>query len=239
MTEATDNVEAEAKAPDANAQTESVETDRPEWLPEKFKTPEDLVTSYSNLESRMGKGEEDLRSSIMEEIEGEAFANRPKTSGDYVLPEGTEEIAEDLAKDPNVEWWSNFAWENGFSQDEFEEGLQRMIPQGPDLEAEAAKLGDNSGARIEAVSLWAQKNVPEEMSDAVMAMGERAAGVELLEHFMSMTDSVNLGGEATTAAGLSQDELRSMMQDPRYWDNTRRDPTFVKQVDEGFSKLYK
>ena len=72
-----------------------------------------------------------------------------------------------------------------------------------------------------------------------MAMGESAAGVELLEHFMSMTDGVNLGGEASTAAGLSQDDLRSMMQDPRYWDNTRRDPSFVKQVDEGFSKLYK
>lgn len=239
MTEATDNVEAVAETPDANVTTESVETSRPEWLPEKFKTPEDLVTSYSNLESRMGKGEEDIRTSIMEEIEGEAFANRPETSGDYALPEGTEEIAEDLANDPNVEWWSNFAWENGFSQDEFEEGLQRMIPQGPDLEAEAAKLGDNSSARIEAVSLWAQKNVPEEMSDAVMAMGESAAGVELLEHFMSMNDGVNLSGEGSTAAGLSQDELRSMMQDPRYWDNTRRDPGFVKQVDEGFSKLYK
>lgn len=239
MTEADDNVEVETEAPEAYEVTESVETDRPEWLPEKFKTPEDLVTSYSNLESRMGKGEEDIRTSILDEIESEAFANRPETSGDYALPEGTEEIAEDLANDPNVEWWSNFAWENGFSQEEFEEGLQRMIPQGPDLEAEAAKLGDNANARIEAVSLWAQKNVPEEMSDAVMAMGESAAGVELLEHFMSMTDGVNLGGEASTTAGLSQDDLRSMMQDPRYWDNTRRDPSFVKQVDEGFSKLYK
>lgn len=239
MTEADDNVEVETEAPEAYEATESVDTGRPEWLPEKFKTPEDLVTSYSNLESRMGKGEEDIRTSILDEIEGEAFANRPETSGDYTLPEGTEDFAEDLANDPNVEWWAEFAWENGFSQDEFEEGLQRMIPQGPDLEAEAAKLGDNSSARIEAVSLWAQKNVPEEMSDAVMAMGESAAGVELLEYFMSMNDGVNLSGEGSTAAGLSQDELRSMMQDPRYWDNTRRDPGFVKQVDEGFSKLYK
>ena len=239
MTEADDNVEVETEAPEAYEATESVDTGRPEWLPEKFKTPEDLVTSYSNLESRMGKGEEDIRTSILDEIEGEAFANRPETSGDYTLPEGTEDFAEDLANDPNVEWWAEFAWENGFSQDEFEEGLQRMIPQGPDLEAEAAKLGDNSSARIEAVSLWAQKNVPEERSDAVMAMGESAAGVELLEYFMSMNDGVNLSGEGSTAAGLSQDELRSMMQDPRYWDNTRRDPGFVKQVDEGFSKLYK
>lgn len=239
MTEATDNVEAVAETPDANATTESVDTGRPEWLPEKFKTAEDLVTSYSNLESRMGKGEEELRKSIMEEIEGEAFANRPESAGEYALPEGTEDIAQELADDPNVEWWSKFSWENGFSQEEFEEGLQRMIPQGPDLDAEAAKLGDNANARIEAASLWAQKNVPPEMSDAVMAMGETAAGVELLEHFMSMSDGPNLGGEAASTAGLSQDDLRSMMKDPRYWDNTRRDPAFVKQVDEGFSKLYK
>jgi len=233
MSEATDNVEAPAEAPEAV--TTEVAESRPEWLPEKFNTPEDLVNSYSSLESKLGKGETELRESIMNEIESEAFANRPEKAGDYTLPEGMDE----LATDPNIEWWSNFAWENGFSQDEFNEGLSRMMPEQPNLDAEIEKLGDNANARIEAVALWSQKNVPEEFGPEIMRMGETAEGVQLLEHFMSALSSGSVSGDATTPTVLGKQELESMMKDPRYWDNTRRDPSYVKQVDEGFAKLYK
>ena len=171
----------------------------------------------------------------MGEIEQEAFANRPEKAGDYELPEG----ADELANDPNVEWWSNFAWENGFSQDEFNEGLQRMMPEEPDLDAEVEKLGDNAGARIEAVALWAQKNVPEEFSDEVMRLGQSADGVRLLEHLMGQMQETSVSGDATSPTALSLDELNTMMRDPRYYDASRRDPAYVKQVDEGFAKLYK
>lgn len=119
MSEATDNVEAPAEAPDA-ATTEVTEVSegRPEWLPEKFNTPEDLVSSYSSLESKLGKGQEELREAIMSEIEAEAFSNRPETAGQYELPE---DFDASLADDPDLDWWANFAWENGFSQDEFNE----------------------------------------------------------------------------------------------------------------------
>lgn len=232
MSEATDNVEAPAEAPDAAVE---VADSRPEWLPEKFNTPEDLVTSYSSLESKLGKGQDELRESIMGEIESEAFANRPENAGDYELPEG----ADELASDPNVDWWSKFAWENGFSQEEFNEGLERMLPPQPDLEAEVQKLGDNADARIEAVALWAQKNVPGDFQNEIMRLGETAEGVQLLEHFMGAMNNENVGGDAAPVAGLSQDDLRTMMRDPRYWDAARRDPGYIKQVDEGFSKLYK
>lgn len=233
MSEATDNVEAQTEAPEAVTTEET--SSRPEWLPEKFKTPEDLVTSYSSLESKLGKGQEELRTTILEEIQQEAFANRPESAGQYTIPEG----ADELADDPNVEWWANFAWENGFSQEEFNEGLARMMPEQPDMEAEISKLGDNANARIEAAALWAQKNVPQELSDAVMRMGETAEGVELVEFFMNKLNGSSISGESTATVGLSKGELETMMRDPRYWDNTRRDPSFVKQVDEGFAKLYK
>jgi len=50
---------------------------RPEWLPEKFKTPEDLAKSYSELQSKLGAKDDDIRQSIIEEIQKEAFADRP------------------------------------------------------------------------------------------------------------------------------------------------------------------
>lgn len=232
MSEATDNVEAPAEAPEA---TVEVADSRPEWLPEKFNTPEDLVNSYSSLESKLGKGQDELRETIMSEIEAEAFANRPEKAGDYELPEG----ADELASDPNIEWWANFAWENGFSQEEFNEGLQRMLPPQHDLDAEVEKLGDNANARIEAVALWSQKNVPESFQGEIMRLGETAEGVQLLEHFMNAMNDESVGDESASVAGLTKDDLDTMMRDPRYWDATRRDAGFVKQVDEGFSKLYK
>jgi len=33
--------------------------DRPEWLPEKFKTVEDMAKAYENLETKLGRGERD------------------------------------------------------------------------------------------------------------------------------------------------------------------------------------
>jgi len=35
------------------------QTDRPEWLPEKFKSPEDMANAYSELEKKMGAGAEE------------------------------------------------------------------------------------------------------------------------------------------------------------------------------------
>ncbi|MBW1989420.1 MAG: hypothetical protein JRI97_07725, partial [Deltaproteobacteria bacterium] len=37
---------------------------------------------------------------------------------------------------------------------------------------------------------------------------------------------------------LTEEKLRAMMRDPRYWDHARRDMDFVKKVEEGFKKLY-
>jgi len=114
-----------------------------------------------------------------------------------------------------------------------------MIPAQPDLDAEIQKLGDNANARLEAVALWAQKNIPSDFQNEIMRLGESAEGVQLLEHMMNAMSDENIGGEGNAPTGLTQDDLNTMMRDPRYWDNRQRDPAFVKQVDEGFAKLYK
>ena len=114
-----------------------------------------------------------------------------------------------------------------------------MLPPQPDLDVEIQKLGDNADARIEAVALWAQKNVPGDFQNEIMRLGESAEGVQLLEHFMQAMNSESISGETGTTVGVPEDDLKTMMRDPRYWDVRQRDPAFVKQVDEGFAKLYK
>ena len=37
---------------------EQTEDNRPEWLPEKFKSAEDMASAYSELEKKMGAGVE-------------------------------------------------------------------------------------------------------------------------------------------------------------------------------------
>ena len=49
MNEVTDNVEVATEA------TEAPVIERPEWLPEKFETPEALASSYGELETKLGQ----------------------------------------------------------------------------------------------------------------------------------------------------------------------------------------
>lgn len=232
--EQTDNVEVAVA-------TEAPVSDRPEWLPEKFKSPEDMASSYSELESKLGQGESALREKIVAELETEAYANRPATAGDYAIPEV---IDEELATDNALfQWWANHAHENGYSQEEFEDGINQyaaaLEAMGPDLEAEKTALGDNADARIEAVELWANKFFPEEFNDVIIGIGQSAKGIEALEFLMSNMQQASVSPDGQPASRVSEDDLRSMMQDPRYWNPVKREQGFVKKVEEGFSQLYR
>ena len=209
-------------------------------LPEKFKSLEDMVESYSNLESKIGAKEETFRDQFMKEMEEQAYANRPAEVGDYVLPDS---IDDELATDNALlQWWANTAFENGYSQEEFAEGVEMYVnavsADIPDYDAEVEKLGDNANARTEAASLFANQFFPEDMLPAVERMCETAEGIMVLEHVM---DALKEGGPSNGAVEVSREtesDLRQMMLDPRYHDPARRDPTFVKQVDDGFKRMF-
>ena len=67
------DVESTASAEPTEAVQTETAVERPEWLPEKFKSAEDLANAYSSLEGKLGQKEEDYRTSFMEEIEKEAY----------------------------------------------------------------------------------------------------------------------------------------------------------------------
>ena len=46
-----------AKGEQLEANNNPNKEERPDWLPEKFKTPEDMANAYSNLEKKMGEGQ--------------------------------------------------------------------------------------------------------------------------------------------------------------------------------------
>ena len=118
--------------------------ERPEWLPEKYKSGEDLAKAYKELESKLGTKDEDIRAEVLKEIEAESFKDRPDSAGDYQLPDY---IDEKSAIDSEVlEWWANHAFTYGFSQAEFEEGLEKVVKavEGEMIDTDAVELSRDS-----------------------------------------------------------------------------------------------
>jgi len=216
--------------------------DRPEWLPEKYGSGEDLAKAYKELESKLGGKEEDIKSKLMEEIQAEAFSSRPDSAGDYELPDSVD--AEAAVDNDLLKWWSDHAFENGFSQDEFQKGIEmyaasNMADDGPDLEAEAQKLGENANTRIEAASMFASKFFPQEAIPAIERMCESHEGIIALEAIQEALKGGSFAGNTQPTAGLNEAKLREMMNDPRYHNPRDRDPNFVREVEEGFKQVYR
>ena len=218
---------------------EDTQPERPEWLPEKYTSGEDLAKAYKELESKLGGKEEDIRNKLLEEIKAESFSERPESSGDYQLPES---VDEELAVDNDLlKWWSEHSFENGYSQDEFKKGIE-MYAQAiggdqPDIEAESAKLGDNANDRIQAASMFASKFFPDDAIPAIERMCETHEGIIALESVMEAMKDGSFASTGQGNAGTSEQELREMMNDPRYWKD--RDPHYIKQVTDGFQQIYK
>ena len=214
---------------------------RPEWLPEKFKSAEDLGKAYKELEGKLGKKDEDLRASIIEELNTEALKDRPDTAGDYQLPEYVD--AAEAVDNKLLKWWADHSFENGYGQDKFEQGLQMYMEavganNGPDIEAETKALGDNANQRIEAASAFANKFFPKEAMNAVQRMCETHDGIIALEAIMDAMKDGNFSGNTENVASNTEAELQDMMRDERYWNPAKRDAHFIRQVEEGFKKLY-
>ena len=231
--------QAEGVEPTEAVQSE-IAVERPEWLPEKFTKAEDLASAYSSLESKLGQKEEDIRANFMEEMEKEAYANRPDSVGDYELPEG---IDDELAADNELlQWWANHSFENGFNQEEFSEGIkmytEALNADVHDYDAEVGKLGDNASARTEAVSLFANQFFPEEQLGAIERMCETAEGVMALETMMGAVKQSGPSSDQMPSSQTNEAELKQMMLDDRYHNPAKRDQNYVRQVEEGFKRIY-
>jgi|TARA_R110000764_G_scaffold25641_2_gene61357 hypothetical protein len=230
----------ETSQPEVVETTEAV-VDRPEWLPEKFKDPADMAKAYSELEGKLGKGEEELRSSILKEMEEKAFEGRPETVGDYVLPEMLDEA--EAVDNQLLDWWSKYSYDNGLSQDEFAEGIEKYANavngQQPDLQAVQKELGDNATVRVEAVQLWMNKFFPDQnMQEAVAQLGSSSAGIKALEHIIEQTKGTNVATPSTVTGQVTQADVEAKMKDPRYWQQGKRDPAFIQEVNGDWQRLH-
>lgn len=115
------------------------------------------------------------------------------------------------------------------------EGMAREFEADRQLDRLVEQFGGEEAWRevAEQIATWGRAHLPREVFDALSTTFE---GVMTMHRMMTSGEPgmTRQGGEA--AQGESEDELRRLMADPRYWRD--RDPATVKRVQQGFQRLF-
>lgn len=200
-------------------------------IPEKFKDPQTgqpnlqaLVSSYKELEKRFSQK-----------------PNAPKTPDEYCI-----DCSHGLFEpDPEV---NRRLHEKGLSDEQVQEvynlAAEKMVPMIMELvrdfeaDREVEKLIKHFGgpekwkAVAHQIMAFGKRNLP---SDVFESLSTSYEGVMAL-HRMMASEEPSIEKRGDIAAGVSENDLQSMMRDPRYW--REKDPGFVTKVTEGYEALY-
>jgi len=243
-------VDDNATAPITTEAHEQTVSDKPEFVQDKFWDAdrkevnlENLASSYNALEKKLGSRTEDLSKQVRQDLEQERLGKVPE---EYNLnvPELPENVDVSVSEDMEiVQWWKDTAKQNGLSQEQFDEGVKVFIDNAmatlPDINSEMEKLGDNSKERVEAAELWSKKNLSPEAYNTFSSVASTAEGIKAIEEIMKMTKDSPMP-TTPTQVSVTPDlvDLKSMMNDPRYYDSNKRDDGYVKRVTELYEKAY-
>lgn len=208
-------------------------SDRPEWLPEKFQSAEDLASAYKELESKLGQPKEEAETTEeeapqQEEESGEWFEKfAPFTQELQDQGELTKESYDKLA-------------EMGYPKelvDGYIAGQEALNSR------EEAAVMDSIGGQESFNSMieWAKENVPEAELDAynrsVMSGTQADAQVAVQGMFARYQAATGEGsapklitgqkGDGKGKAIRSNAELVELMGDPRY----HSDPAYRQDIE--------
>lgn len=242
---------ADDNAPSAPIATEtSSEVTKPDYIQDKFWNAEtkevnieNLASSYNSLESKLGSRTEDLSKQIRTDLENERLSKVPE-SYKLNIPEMDENTKVTISEDmPIVQWWGKTAKEAGLSQEQYDAGVNAFIENAtanlPNPDLERQKLGDAGKERIEAANMWSKKHLSPDAYNAISSFASTADGVKALEEVMKLTKDSSMPTAPTQVdVAASMDDLKSMLNDPRYYDSARRDPAYVRRVTELYEKAY-
>lgn len=218
---------ANADKPADTPAPQTQEETRPEWLPEKFQSPEDLAKAYSELEK---KGSTSKKAS-----KEEAPAEEPNTMSTAIETATSEFMESGELSDKTFETLEKA----GLPRDIVE---AYMAGQGALVATQVAQVKETIGGEgnYEAMAEWAAENLAEEELSAYNEVVEngtveqaRMAVRGLFAQFRSA------GGKAptliqgsTTGSGVkpfgSAAQVTEAMRDPRY----KNDPAYRQTVEQ-------
>ena len=231
--------------PPPSEKKEETTSERPPWLHEKFGKPEDLAKAYDELSSKISAKETDYRARFEKELETKLNESRPAKPSDYKINEETQKLLDMGAVPDNklINWWAEPAHKKGMNHEQFNEGINMYLEQIseiiPTVEDEKKKLGENADARIESVSLFANKYFDENTLPIVQSVASTADGIKMLEYIQEKSKDMQISSNDSVTSVTNEDELKQLMLSEEYWNRSKRNPEVVKKVEDGYKRLYK
>ena len=228
--------------------TEETTTDIPSYVPEKFWNKdlnevnvEEMGASYKALEKRLGQRTDELAGTIREEVLADIKGQAPDVY-EIKMPELPDGVQVDVdPEQPLLQWWQETAKSKGLSNEDFNKGIEAFVQNEisglPDRDTQINLLGENATQRIESADLWAKKNLSESSYAAMANIASTADGVKAIEEIMSLNKDAPIPSTETKIdVSLDPLDLRSMMNDERYWKDGAKDPAYIKKVTDLYEK---
>tara|TARA_S200002703_G_scaffold67787_2_gene58921 strand:- start:3961 stop:4701 length:741 start_codon:yes stop_codon:yes gene_type:complete len=228
--------------------TEETTTDIPSYVPEKFWNKdlnevnvEEMGASYKALEKRLGQRTDELAGTIREEVLADIKGQAPDAY-EIKMPELPDGVQVDVdPEQPLLQWWQETAKSKGLSNEDFNKGIEAFVQNEisglPDRDTQINLLGENATQRIESADLWAKKNLSESSYAAMANIASTADGVKAIEEIMSLNKDAPIPSTETKIdVSLDPLDLRSMMNDERYWKDGAKDPAYIKKVTDLYEK---
>lgn len=184
--------------------------DRPDWLPEKFKSVADMSKSYNELERRVGSA-----------------------PNEYDMSKGEGWIEPDYGP---IQDMLEFAKSKHVPQDVMDkmfESVGKYLDEfNIDPNEERQKLGDKAEERLQVIDNWAKANFSQETYDALTSNLRTADAIKAIEEVRNKMNS-----NATTIPNSNHDDARSVpsLQDiqaemNKNLDKYKTDPQYRREM---------
>jgi len=201
-------------------------SERPEWLPEKFSSPEDMAKSYSELEKKMSSPQEEAEAQGQDEVKSSEAVSLTKFSEEY-------EAGGELSPESFTELEGM-----GYPREMVETYIKGIQAGGTaDADAVMNVVGGKEG--YDELTDWAKQSLDTqelELYNSMVSGGTDNAKMAV-EWLASKREAIE-GSEPSLlqgrASAASKDEFRSTaqvvaaMKDPRYG----KDSAYTKDVEE-------
>ena len=236
---------AEAVGTVSEEQTgEEQQVERPEWLPEKFKSPEDMARAYSELEKKLGQGTtEEQAAETTEDNEGDVQDDKPddNENADYNA----------VVVDASKEFFEN---DGQLSEETYEKLAKAGLPkelvdsyaagQQALLQSEEGEIKSVANGQFDAMAEWANDNLEQEEIDAfddIVTTGTKEQAKFAVKSLYDRYTQANgssprlVQGAVTGGSTMpfkSMQELARAQSDPRYKSG---DKAYHEEIDRRLS----
>lgn len=236
---------AEAVGTVSEEQTgEEQQVERPEWLPEKFKSPEDMAQAYSELEKKMGQGTtEEQTAETTEDNDGDVQDDKPDANenADYNA----------VVVDASKEFFEN---DGQLSEETYEKLAKAGLPkelvdsyaagQQALLQSEEGEIKSVANGQFDAMAEWANDNLGQEEIDAfddIVTTGTKEQAKFAVKSLYDRYTQANgssprlVQGAVTGGSTMpfkSMQELARAQSDPRYKSG---DKAYHEEIDRRLS----